>query len=863
MAFVPISWLREHVEVPEGTSVEQLARDLVRVGLEEEGIVPASVQGPLVVGKVLTLSAEEQKNGKVINYCRVDVGQHNDAPGEGKEPSDIPSRGIICGAHNFGVGDLVVVSLPGAVLPGDFAIAARKTYGHVSDGMICSERELGLGQDHDGILVLTQKFDADQIPAPGENVLPLLGLGEEVLEINITPDRGYCFSMRGVAREYSHSTGARFTDPGLAENLPGGQVPADSGDGFPVELADDAPIRGHVGCDHFVARLIEGVDPTAATPDWMVKRLEAAGMRSISLPVDVTNYVMLDLGQPLHAYDADKVVGPLVVRRAHAGEHHTTLDDVEHVLDAEDLCITDCEGGHGARVLGIAGVMGGADTEISSTTTSILLEAAHFDAISVARSARRHKIPSEAAKRNERGVDPRLAPVAAQVAANLLVTYGGGTVSPRVTDIDEVAETQPIRLPLSEPARLVGVDYSAQDIEQILTMIGAQVREDGDALVVVPPSWRPDLTGKADLVEEIARLAGYDAIPSVIPAAAAGRGLTPAQRGRRDVAEALSFGGLTEVLSYPFVGDAFDRQGFAEDDPRRRAVVIANPLADDQPALRTSVLDTLLAVAERNVARGNEDIAIFEVGRVTDATQTVASEIPGVADRPSNDQIAALHRGTPDQPWHVAGVLAGRAEPQGLATSNRLYDWRDALEATQTVAHALGLDLEVANLDAEPQAKLPFHPGRVAELSWKGRPVGRAGQLHPQVVKAFGLGREAAAFELDLDALLEAEARQPELQVAPISTFPVVKEDMAFVVDSCVPAGRVSEAIAEAASSLIESVTLFDVYEGPQVGEGKKSLAFALRLRASDRTLNAKEIAAARKKVVKKVKKTVGGVLRA
>ena len=300
MPMVPLSWLSDHVDVPEGTDAQALAAALVKVGLEEEEIHPARVTGPLVVGRVLTRVEETASNGKIVNYCRVDVGEYNDAPGTGKEPSDLPSRGIICGAHNFDVDDLVVVSLPGAILPGDFQIAARKTYGHVSDGMICSARELGLGEDHDGIIVLPKYFPDREIPAVGTDIVTWLGLGEEVLEINVTPDRGYCFSMRGIAREYSHSTGASFRDPGLPGVI-AAEPPTANSDGFPVVFSDDAPIRGRVGVDRFVARIVRGTNPNAPTPRWMVERLEAAGMRSLSLAVDITNYVMLDLGQPMHA----------------------------------------------------------------------------------------------------------------------------------------------------------------------------------------------------------------------------------------------------------------------------------------------------------------------------------------------------------------------------------------------------------------------------------------------------------------------------------------------------------------------------------------------------------------------------------
>ncbi len=396
---VPLAWLREYAAVPDGASAEQVAADLVRVGLEEEAVHGGDVTGPLVVGRVLDFVDEPQRNGKTIRWCHVDVGGHGAVDQDG----GVGPRGVVCGAHNFDVGDLVVVVLPGAVLPGGFAVTARKTYGHVSDGMICSARELGLGDDHTGIIRLAQ-WGLDDV-AVGEDAIALLGLGEKTLEVNVTPDRGYALSVRGVAREYSHSTGVAFNDPALVD------VPAPSPDGFAVLLDDAAPVRGTPGCDRYVARVVRGVDAARPSPYWMQRRLEQAGMRSISLAVDVTNYVMLAVGQPLHAFDLAGLVEPVVVRRAEAGEHLTTLDDVERVLDPEDLLITDSGG---RRVLALAGVMGGASSEVSATTRDILVEAAHFDAVTVARTARRHKLSTEASRRFERGVDSALADRAAR-----------------------------------------------------------------------------------------------------------------------------------------------------------------------------------------------------------------------------------------------------------------------------------------------------------------------------------------------------------------------------------------------------------------------------------------------------------------
>ena len=871
MPYVPLEWLRQYVQVRPGTDAAALAADLVKVGLEEEQIVPARVTGPLVVGKVLTQEPKEQSNGKVINYCRVDVGeQHNDAPGTGKEPSELPSRGIICGAHNFKPGDSVVVSLPGAVLPGDFKIAARKTYGHISDGMICSAAELGFPDDgKHGIIVLDERYPEGEVPVPGTDALALLGLDDEVVEINVTPDRGYCFSMRGVAREYSHSTGGAYQDPADTTNAdfyPQG-LQAPGNDGPRVEVNDEAPINGVPGCDRYVARLVEGVNPNAPTPDWMSRRLQASGMRSISLAVDVTNYVMLELGQPLHAFDADKLTLPLVVRRARAGEKLTTLDDVERVLDPQDLVIADGE--CGSRVLAIAGVMGGATSEVTETTTNVLIEAAHFHPVSVARSARRHKLPTESSKRFERGVDYQLAPVAAQRAADLLVRYGGGSYGP-ITEIDRTQAPAPIEFALDAASRLTGVDYPREQVVGLLREIGCQVSDDGGATVQVSaPSWRPDLTGSAELVEEIARLDGYDNIPVQLPVAPAGTGLTFAQRARRDIVRTVAEQGLTQVLSYPFVGDIYDRLELPADDERRQAVRIANPLADDAPLLRTSVLDSLIDVAVRNVSRGIGDVALYEVGNVTTSAGVVPAPIPGVAQRPSQAEIEALAAGTPRQRLHLGAILCGQHGYSGVLQHVRNWDWADAVELVRDIASLLGVKLHVANAE-----RAPWHPGRCAEVRIVvptknptrpqiGEVIGYAGELHPRIVKKLGLPERACAVELDLDALIERSSSQPVVKAQPVSTYPAAKEDFAFVVDEATPSQAVAAAIIIAGGKLLDDVRLFDVYRGPQLGPGRKSLAFSVRLRASDHTLSASETEAARARIIKQVGKYTGAKLRA
>ena len=912
MPLVPTQWLAEHVEIPEGLTAQELAAALVKVGLEEETIHSAEVTGPVVVGKVLARSPEKQKNGKVVNYCRVDVGEHNDAPGTGKEPSDFPSRGIICGAHNFDVGDYVVVSLPGAVLPGGFAISARKTYGHLSDGMICSALELGLGEDHDGIIVLVAAGDeeaAKELPGVGCDVLPYLGIGGETLEINITPDRGYCFSMRGVAREYHHSTGAAFTDRGLPEsrqNLldPGEKadsIPSRTENGFAVEVRDESPIHGNVGCDRFVTRIVRGIDPKAESPKWLRDRLTAAGMRPISLAVDATNYVMLDLGQPLHAYDLDKMRGPIVVRRARAGERHTTLDDVERTLDPEDLLITDDAA---ERVLGIAGVMGGADTEITDETVNVLIEAAHFDPVSIARSARRHKLASEASKRFERGADPELPPVAAQNVVDLLVEYGGGTAGDEVFDLRTFSAPEAQDFRLSEVERLTGLDLSDERIIDVLREIGCKVEVPGDGasgasdepsadrpapagegsvggsgaaeesgsgalkvggktVRVTPPTWRPDLVGPAHFVEEVARLVGYDEIPVRLPRTNVGRGTTAAQRARRDAARSLAEQGWVQVLSYPFISaDALERQGIAAGDERRRLLRLANPLQEDAPYLRSSILDSLLETARLNVSRSNPSVAVFEQGLVTRPENLVPAAPAGVGARPSDAELKALHCAIPSQPHHAAGVACGPKTPAAYGYTPEPWDWRDAIEAAFSVAASAGVGVVAVAAECAP-----WHPGRCARIQSKdGRTVGYAGELAPAVCKGWGLPARSVAFEIDMDALTGAEGGKATssaapLEVRPVTTAPAAKEDIALVVDSDVTAAEIENIIRKAAGDLLESAVLFDVYTGDQVGEGKKSLAFALRFR-SDHTLTAEETAGLRKRIVKAARKS-GAELRA
>jgi phenylalanyl-tRNA synthetase beta chain len=823
---VPLSWLAEFVELAPGTTPEDVHAALVRVGLEEEDIHRVELSGPIVVGEVLDFVEEPQKNGKTIRWCQVRVAPEGESAADGGESV----HGIVCGASNFHVGDRVVVTLPGAVLPGPFPIAARKTYGHVSDGMIASSRELGLGEEHDGILRLVE-LGLGETPV-GTDAIALLGLDDSAVEINVTPDRGYAFSIRGVAREYSHATGAAFTDPADAFPRP----PATEG-GFPVELRDEAPIRGREGCSVFVARIVRDIDPTRTTPVWMSSRLRLAGIRSVSLPVDITNYVMLELGQPIHGYDLDTVSGGLLVRRARAGETLTTLDGQTRRLDAEDLVVTDDSG-----PIGLAGVMGGADTEISGSTRNVLVEAARWDPVSIARTARRQKLPSEASRRYERGVDPNIASNAADRVAQLLVELAGGTVDEASTVIDHAEQPVPIALADGFVSRLVGFDAGREESIAALREIGCVVDDSDADLVVTPPSWRPDLTERADLAEEVARILGYDRIPAVLPVAPPGRGLTAAQALRRRVADALAAWGATEVVAYPFVSAEQNALFGAPDGDTPESIRVANPLDATVPFLRTSLLPGLLAVAGRNLSRGLTDLTIYETGTVFRPARGRSygqRTLPSAAARPTAEELAKLQDGIPPQPRHTAVLSLGNRLPKRVGEAAVPAGLSDVLAAVEVVALATGVRIDVAQ-----GTHHAFHPGRTATLSVNGSVVGFAGELLPSITRALDLPRTVAALELDLDAIVSAA---PEtIDAAPIRVMPAATQDLSLVVEGRVPAAAVLAAVREGAGELLEDIRLVDDYRGRGLEDGTKSLTFALRFRSSDHTLTAAEASEAK-----------------
>ncbi|MDT7791979.1 MAG: phenylalanyl-tRNA synthetase beta chain [Mycobacterium sp.] len=826
---LPYSWLREVVQAGApgwDVSVDELEHTLIRIGHEVEEIIPVGpVAGPLTVGRVTEIE-ELTEFKKPIRAVKVDIGEAG-------------PRDIVCGATNFAVGDLVVVALPGTVLPGDFKIATRKTYGRTSDGMICSTAELNLGTDHSGILVLPPGT-----AEPGTPAADLLGLDDVVFHLAITPDRGYCLSVRGMAREIANAYDLDYVDPADVPPLPA------DGDALPVT------IEPGTGVLRFGLRPVVGIDPTAVSPWWLQRRLLLSGIRAISPAVDVTNYVMLELGHPMHAHDRSLITGGFKVRFAEPGETVVTLDDVERKLDPGDVLIVD-----DIATAAIGGVMGAGTTEVRDTTTDVLLEAAVWDPAAVSRTQRRLHLYSEAGRRYERFVDPAISVAALDRCATLLADIASGTIEPKLTDWrgDPPREDwshPPVSMAADLPTRTSGVDYADGTTQRRLSQIGADVVTHGDRVTATPPSWRPDLRQPADLVEEVLRLEGLEIIPSVLPQAPAGRGLSPVQKRRRAIGKSLALNGYVEVLPTPFLpAGVFDQWGLPADDPRRDATQVLNPLESDRPQLATTLLPGLLEALGRNVSRGAVDVALFAIAQVVESTaETRAVERIPNDRRPTDEEIAALDASLPRQPQHVAVVLAGLREPAGPWRSGRRADAIDAFEAVRVIGRAAGVEMTL-----RAAHYLPWHPGRCAEVVIGDTVVGHAGQLHPAVVERSGLPKGTCAVELDLDAIPITEA----MPAPAVSPFPAVFQDVSLIVGEDVAAQTVVDAVRDGAGELLEDVRLFDVYTGPQIGDGRKSLTLALRFRATDRTLTEDEASAARDAAVKTAADRVGAVQRA
>jgi phenylalanyl-tRNA synthetase beta chain len=813
----PLSWIKEFVEIPASVTADQISDGLIRVGFEVEEIIKqgADLTGPLKFAKVLSIE-EITEFKKPIRYVGLDCGE-----GE--------TRYVICGATNFAVGDLVVAALPGAILPGEFKIGARETYGKTSNGMICSGRELGISDDHAGILVF-----AEGEVTIGADAIDVLQINDVIFDVAVNPDRGYALSIRGIAREVAGSLDLKFTDP---VNALRGLKFAETGKGVTAKIGEKS------SASVFYVRTLSNFDPKATTPIWMRRRIEKMGMRSISLVVDVTNYVMLELGQPLHAFDKSKIKGGLTIKLAGKAQKFKTLDGVERTLDPNDLMVCDDE-----QPLALAGTMGGLSSEISETTTDIALEAVHFCEVCIAKNSRRHKLSSEASRRLERSVDPSLAEFASARFVQLLTAHSSAK------HVATVVDGEPIYAPLVtiDPAyvsKTLGFDIPAKKVAEVLRVIGCDVDE--KSFTIDPPSWRADLLTAADFTEEVARMIGYDKIPSVLPPRPLHATLTPTQKRRRAVATMLASRGLAEVQTFPFTNQAtIDSMGFVGE--RAATYKVANPMSEEFPLMRVHLVPGLIEVAQRNISRGAKDFAIFEMGSIFRSDQKLVPAIsPDLSKRPSKTIIDEIFASVPPQGYHVAGLLVGKTENENWQGKARSYNWQDAISYAQDVLALCNLEWTVARSDLAP-----WHPGRCAELIVNGKAVAHAGELHPRIVSAYGLPERSVAFAVALSALPDSALVRPTT----VGTMPAAVQDVALIVESNVSAADIEGALRAGAGDLLESITLFDRYD--KIGDGKISLAFTLVFRAQDRTLTGEEVSAMREAATAVAAAKFGAVVR-
>jgi phenylalanyl-tRNA synthetase beta chain len=802
---VPYAWLREFC-APEIPLAELEAR-LTLSGTKVEAVhhhgVPSAEH--FVIGKVL--SAQQHPDADRLRVCVVDVGE--------AEPSQ-----IVCGAPNVAGGQTVAVARPGAVMPDGTRLKKAKLRGQESAGMILAEDEVAIGGDHSGIMVL------DDALAAGMPLLDVLPIADEVIEFEITPNRPDCLGIYGLAREVHAATGAPLAPPPWAQD----RGTAGAVDG--VTIAIDAPDL----CPRFTARVFENVT-VGPSPAWLKARLTAAGMRPISNVVDITNYVMLETGHPLHAFDLDRVEGQaLTVRRARDGEQVETLDGQTRALDAEMLVIDDAQG-----PTSIAGVMGGARSEVEAGTTRVLLEVASWDGPNIHRTSTKLGLRSEASGRFEKGLAPEQALEAQITATRLMLELTGATLVAGTIDVGPFAEepwpTPTLRLRESKVEALLGMPIPRPRQLELLDALGFATAEAADGLdVTVPGFRRNDVTREADLVEEVGRF-DLDQLPATLPKRRGTAGhMSAEQRLRRRAADALVGRGAYEIVGWSFTEPGVaDRLRLPADDERRRFLALENPMSEDHAVLRTTVLGSLLDAARRNVARGTADLSLFEQGAVY---------FPRDGERLPHEHRA------------LGGLLTGHVAPP---------TWGDPAPRPAdfyAIKGLLGAVLDTLRVDwsVSPEPEPFLHPGRSARVLADDEIVGWIGELHPLVARAWDLEAAVGVFEVDLDRVVAHAVAVPRYR--DLTSFPPVRQDLAVVLDDEVAAATVLDAVRDSAGKLLREVRVFDVYRGAQVGEGRKSLALALTFQAPDRTLTDEDVAPVRDKVVAALTDSLGGELR-
>jgi phenylalanyl-tRNA synthetase beta chain len=779
-------WLRTLVDPP--LTSDELAHGLTMAGIEVEENVPAAPPFTgVVVGRVLAVAPHP--NADRLTVCQVDAGRN-------------PPLSIVCGAPNVAPGVVAPCALVGAELPGGLRIKPASMRGVESKGMLCSAQELGLSDDAAGLLLLDPALE------PGSDVRAALDLDDRVFTLKLTPNRADCLSVLGVAREVAAITTAPLTAPPLS----------------PAPVA--APSRRKVrvdepgACPRFCARVIEGIDPQAPTPEWLRRRLERSGIRSISAVVDVTNYVMLELGQPLHAYDDALLEGDIVVRFARRGEKLTLLNGQTLELDPDLLLVADEK-----KPLGLAGIMGGEHSGIAATTRTVFLEGAFWDPAVIQGKARRLGFSTDAGFRFERGVDFAIGPVAVERATQLIIELCGGAAGPLLDVRGELPRRDPVRVRGARIARLLGIRVATETVADIFTRLQLKPQREGEDFLCTPPSFRFDLTIEEDFVEEVARLYGYERIPARPPVQP--QAMLPEPEDLRPAAALrarLTSRDYQEVITFSFVSSEWERALGIEANPIR----VRNPIASNLDVMRSSLLGGLLDTLRSNANRKQERVRIFEVGRCFGR---------------SPDGF--------DQALRLGGLVYGAALPEQWGVTRRLVDFFDAKGDVEALAAPLAVRTEAAPHPA-------LHPGRSARVLLGGEPAGWLGELHPRLVRVFELPQAPVVFELDLDRL----RRRPKPSAATVSKLPIVRRDLAVVIDESVPVQSVLDALAAAKPAAVEQLALFDVYRGPGIGAGKKSLAILVLMQDTARTLTDAEIDAAVVSLLRVIQDRFGGALR-
>lgn len=808
---VSIKWLKDYIDFTE--TPEQLADKLTMAGIPVENVVdPGEGLEKVVTGRIEKL--EPHQNSDHLQICTMNVGLAENII-------------IVTGAQNVAEGQVVPVAMVGAHLPNGMKISKGKLRGVASNGMLCSAQELKLDleklpeEQKTGIFILPSDTP---VGIPAKDVL---GLNDVVLEFELTANRADCFSVFGLVREIAAITGNKPHFPEIKVNEDDNTKLNDI---FSVEIADPDL------CSRFSTRMLKNVK-IGPSPEWMQQRLEGAGIRSINNVVDVTNFVMIELGHPMHAYDYDKITGKkLIARRAIEGEELHTLDDTSRKAKGEMLVIADSE-----KAAGLAGIMGGFETEITDTTTTVVLESADFYGPCIRRTARACGLSSEASGRFERGVDSETTIKALDRAAQLLQEMGACTVCEGIVDVyPNPKQANYVTFTPEQINNHLGTNIAKDVMLNIITSVGFDVTKDeNDEITVKVPSWRNDVTCMADISEEIARLHGFDKIKSTLPNGVSMQGTQSAKQTFIDKVKAsLSSQGLYETISFALTNEeTFNKLNIPQDSPLRKAVPIMNPLSDEYPLVRTTLLSSIFDNLARNLARKNDDVALFEVGSVFFPKALPVTELP-------------------DEVVKIAGAITGRRNAQGWNQTNDMVDFYDA----KGIIEELFANLRVTRYTVEAGTHYAMHPGKTA-LFKKGRDViATVGEVHPAVLSAYGITKPVYIFELDVTTVMKYMAK--DLKYKALPKYPATSRDLAMLVDVDVNAADIEKAMTKAAGQNLTQITLFDVYTGKQVEEGKKSLAFSLTFQSNDKTLTDAEIDPAIEKIVAKLQKDFNANLR-